>query len=139
MRVRIVRVVAIVSALVLGVAACGDDDGEASSSTTSPVGDATSDGDVSSADDAEQEGDGDGSEMSDDDRERVARALLSTVGADGYEIDGDTLVYIFEDGSSEDPGVDVNCMSMIAIQGAFELVLLQFPDGTHECGIATLE
>lgn len=137
MRVRIVRVVAIVSALLLGVAACGDDDGEASAVTTAPVGDATSDGDVSSADDAEE--DRDESEMSDDDRERVARALVSTVGADSYEIDGETLVYIYEDGSSEDPGVDAHCMSMIAIQGAFELVILEFPDGSHECGIATLE
>lgn len=135
------RALAALAALLLALATgCSDGGSDDAAGGTNAGGEAevvadegAGDADAAAGDDDE----GSSSDVTDDDRERIARALQGTVGADGYEIDGTTLTYTFSDGSSQDRSADVHCAVMPTLQGAFDLVVLSFPDGTHECGIAS--
>lgn len=133
----ILRLAAVVAALLLALAGCGgddsDDDGSASESTSSAT---ASDG----AGDGAGGGVGDGGSDSDDsdsrafevDDDAVIQAVLAATQAEKAEWDGATLMVHFAEGSSEDPTSGAKCGAAVVLADD-EKMVLRYPDGEIDC------
>lgn len=134
----ILRLAAVVAALLLALAGCGgddsdDNDGSASESTSSATASAgAGDGAGGGAGDGGSDSDGSDSRAFDVDDDAVVQAVLAATRAEKAEWDGATLIVHFAEGSSEDPTAGTKCGAAVVLADD-EKMILRYPDGEIDC------
>lgn len=111
-------------ALVLGGCSSDDDSSTRGANSGSQAADAS--GSNSGGEDSDER-------AFDVEREDLARALSIGASADDYEVDGDTIRLIFNDGSKDSVTAMINCTASNQLKADDDRVQLVFPDGAVDC------
>ncbi len=123
--------------LVLGTAACSDDD-----STSADRG-ATSSADAANGNDQDSDGDDEALDIGEltggsdrpfgVSRDDLAKSIGSATSADRWEVEGETIYLFYGSGTYDSMTAAINCSAALTLQSDEDRVVLVYPDGEVDC------
>lgn len=123
--------------MLLGATACSDDDSSSDSSSNSSLPDAVGTDEEAFDTDEEafdvEELTGGSDRPFDIDIEAMARSMSAGTGASSWEVDGNTIRLMFNNGSVDSMSPVINCTATNALKADEDRVVLVYPDGEVDC------